>query len=184
MIGLKRGTVMLLPHDPEWERLAEITAAELEEVLGSAALDIQHVGSTSIKTICAKPILDIGIAVKRFKDILPLLPKLEEHGFIRRNYDNVGEIFLSKGDDAADTRTHHIHIVLHDSQQWRDYIFFRDYMNFHRDAAAEYERLKRRLMDEYKDDRLRYTDGKAEFIEKILNLREDRKDDKACEIIP
>ena len=184
MIGLKRGTVVLLPHDPEWERLAEITVAEFEEVLDSAAIDIQHVGSTSIKTICAKPILDIGIAVKRFEDIFPYLPKLEEHGYFRRNIGNVGEIFLSKGNDIADTRTHHIHIVLHGSRQWRDYIFFRDYMNSHPDDAAEYERLKRRLMDIYKNDRLQYTDGKAEYIEKILNLREGRKDDKACEIVP
>ena len=184
MIGLRRGTVALLPHEHEWDRLAETTVAELGEILGSAALDIQHVGSTSIKTICAKPILDIGVAVEKFDDVLPLLPKLGERGYIRRNNGNIGEIFLSKGDDEADTRTHHIHIVLHDSRQWRDYIFFRDHMNSHPESAVEYERLKRELAEKYKNDRLRYTDGKAEFIESILNLREGRKDDKACETLP
>lgn len=184
MIGLKRGTVELLPHDPEWDEIAKKTVAELEDILGSVAVSVQHVGSTSIKTICAKPIIDIAIAVRDFSDILQKLPALETHGYIRRNIGNVGEVFLSCGDDTADTRTHHIHIVLLDSRQWRDYIFFRNYMNSHPDTAAEYERLKRELMEKHKNDRLRYTDGKAEFIENILNLREGREDDKACEIVP
>ena len=184
MIGLKRGTVKLLPHDPEWDKLAKTTVAELWDILGSAALDIQHIGSTSIKNICAKPILDIGIAVERFEDVFPFLQRLEEHGYFRRNTGSVGEIFLSKGDETADTRTHHIHIVLNDDRRWRDYIFFRDRLNARPDDAAEYERLKRGLKDKYENDRLSYTDGKAEFIERILNQREGRQNDKACEIVP
>lgn len=184
MIGLKRGTVELLAHDAEWKEIAEKTVAELREILGSAAVDIQHVGSTSIKTISAKPIIDIAVAVIRFEDALQRLPDLELRGYFRRNLRNVGEVFLSCGDNVCDTRTHHIHIVLHDSRQWRDYIFFRDYMNSHPDAAADYERLKRVLMGKYKNDRLSYTDGKAEFIENILELRKGRDYDKACEDIP
>lgn len=71
-----------------------------------------------------------------------------------------------------------------DDRRWRDYIFFRDCLNTHPDAAAEYERLKLGLMEEYKNDRLSYTEGKAEFIERILNLREGRENDRACEDIP
>lgn len=184
MIGLKRGTVELRPHDSEWDQIAKNTVAELEDILGSVAVSVQHVGSTSIKTMSAKPIIDIAVAVQDFSDILQKLPALETHGYIRRNIGNVGEVFLSCGDDIANTRTHHIHIVMLDSRQWRDYIFFRDYMNARPNAAAEYESLKRELMKKYKNDRMRYTDGKAEFIENILNLREGREDDKACEIVP
>lgn len=184
MIGLKRGTVELWPYEAEWEIIAEKTVAELKDILGSAAIDVQHVGSTSIKTICAKPILDIAVAAERFEDALKLLPDLEKHGFFRKNNGNTGEIFLSCGDYVRDTRSHHIHIVLHESRQWRDYIFFRDYMNTHPEAARAYESLKRELMQKYKNDRLSYTDGKAEFIEGILNLRKDRVNDKACEIVP
>ena len=184
MLGLKRGIVKLLPHDAEWERIAEETIAELRDILGSAAVDIQHVGSTSIKTIAAKPIIDIAVAVERFEDALNRLCDLEAHGYFRRNPDNAGEVFLSCGDNVLNTRTHHIHIVLHDDRRWRDYIFFRDCLNAHPDAAAEYERLKLGLMEEYKNDRLSYTEGKAEFIEKILNLREGRENDRACENIP
>ena len=183
MIGLKRGIVELRSHEAEWENIAEKTIAELEDILGSAALDIQHVGSTSIKTISAKPIIDVAIAVHSFSDALAKLPELEKRGYMRRNLGNVGEVFLSCGDDEKDTRTHHIHIVLHDSREWRDYIFFRDYMNADPDAAARYEALKRELMEKYSADRVSYTDGKAEFIESILNLREGRENDKACEIV-
>ncbi len=70
MIGLKRGTVQLCEHEKEWEIEAQNTIARLKEILGDVIKDIQHVGSTSILTIKAKPIIDIALAVDDFDDIL------------------------------------------------------------------------------------------------------------------
>ena len=73
-IGLKRGTVRLAEHDPEWEQLARETIGRLRCVLGSVAKDIQHVGSTSIPGIKAKPIIDIAVAVQiNLKSIITLI---------------------------------------------------------------------------------------------------------------
>lgn len=63
MIGLKRGTVKLCNHEKEWELEAQRTISRLNKILGTIAIDIQHVGSTSIPTIKAKPIIDIVVAV-------------------------------------------------------------------------------------------------------------------------
>lgn len=181
-LGLMRGTVELYPHETEWESIAKASISELRNIFGTDALDIQHVGSTSIKTVSAKPILDIAVAVSYFEDVAAHLPALENAGYIRRNTENIGEVFLSKG--PGNTRTHHIHIVLWDSRQWHDYIFFRDYLNSHPDDAEAYNCLKYELLKEHKNDRAGYTDGKAEFIERILNLRNDRQNDRACEVVP
>jgi len=70
MIGLKRGTVVLCNHQKQWETEAQNTIMRLKKILGPVIRDIQHVGSTAIKTIKAKPIIDIAIAVDCFDDVL------------------------------------------------------------------------------------------------------------------
>ena len=81
MIGLKRGTVQLCEHEKEWEIEAQNTIARLKEILGDVIKDIQHVGSTSILTIKAKPIIDIAVAVDQFDDILACEKELKDAGF-------------------------------------------------------------------------------------------------------
>lgn len=70
MLGLKRGTVMLCEHEKEWETEAELAITRLRAILGNVIKGIEHVGSTSVTSIKAKPIIDIALAVDRFEDIL------------------------------------------------------------------------------------------------------------------
>ena len=81
LIGLKRGTVQLYPHDKEWEEAAKQTISDLKRIFGDAANDIQHVGSTSIIHIKAKPIIDIAVSVDSLDKVLELVPALEREGF-------------------------------------------------------------------------------------------------------
>ena len=168
MIGLKRGLVELYPHEAEWEDNAAVTIEKLAGIFGTAAKDIQHVGSTSIADIKAKPIIDIAVAVDSFDDVYPLVPALEEKGFYRRRHEIEDDMLFVCGDLAADTRTHHIHVVKTGSKEWRNYINLRDYLKACPDIARQYEGLKSRLMNEYPNDRSAYTQGKAEFITKTL----------------
>ncbi len=173
MIGLKRKTVALLPHDVEWETNARETIGKLWKILGRSALAIEHVGSTAIRSICAKPIIDIAVGLRDFADIEKCFPQLAENGFIHRpSVDTETQRFLSCGDDAADTRTHHIHAVIFGEREWCNYINFRDYMNAHSTDAAAYESLKRRLCGEFALDRESYTSGKGEFIARMLTRAE------------
>ena len=72
------------------------------------------------------------------------------------------------GNFEKDTRSHHIHVVLFGSDEWNNYINFRDYLNSSIEAAKEYEAVKLRLADQYPDDRIAYTDGKQEVIDRLL----------------
>ncbi|HHY11663.1 MAG TPA: GrpB family protein [Firmicutes bacterium] len=169
MLGLKRGIVELHEHDYRWKDNAMETIYELREVFDGVATYIQHVGSTSVAHIRAKPIIDIAVAVDCFDEVMELIPQLEQAGFIHRpQNDQHWQVFFSCGDEKADTRTHHIHVVRVNSTQWRDYIVFRDYLNANPDVAREYEAVKIRLMNEHRYDRLSYTEGKSEFIMDIL----------------
>ena len=83
-IGLQRGTVIVEDHKTKWEEDAKQTIESLRKILQSVAIDIQHVGSTAIKNICAKPIIDIAVGVLDLDEMLSLNDILEENGFIFR----------------------------------------------------------------------------------------------------
>lgn len=178
MLGLKRGTVELQPHQVMWEENAEQTIVMLKQVLGDAAIDIQHIGSTSIRLISAKPIIDLVIGVRRFEDILSLCDELEKCGVIYRGQDHSSQHLFVMGDFEADTRTHHIHVVLWNSAEWMNYVNFRDYLNTHPEKAAQYDALKRSLLNNYSTDRGKYTSGKHELIDKLLSEARDWRDEQ------
>lgn len=175
-LGLKRGMVELAEHDPAWGELAADAIKRLWSVFGVAAVDIQHVGSTAIHGIKAKPIIDIAVAVRNFDDVLALSPALEEQGFICVGWESNGEIHpmyqcgeFAAGETLPRILTHFIHVVLADSQQWCDYINHRDYMNACPAAARKYERLKMRLAEEYNDNYHNYFLGKQDYIHETVH---------------
>ena len=113
--GLKRGAVMLEPHSKEWKADAENTINELKKILQSTAIDIQHIGSTSINDIYAKPIIDIVIGVSRLDNILKMNDLLQENGFIFRGQDQPKQYLYVCGENNI--RTHHIHAVIYNSEE-------------------------------------------------------------------
>lgn len=125
MIGLKRGTVELLPHQKEWEEEAKNKIELLKQLLGNTAIDIQHVGSTAIFSIHAKPIIDLAVAVNELKDVLPYVEILQKHDIIYRGEILAGEVFFVIGNEEI--RTHHIHVVKWNGKEWNNYINFQNY---------------------------------------------------------
>ena len=136
----------------------------LKKILGDTALDIQHVGSTSICSISAKPIIDIAIAVNNLNDILPYIDLLKQHNIIFRGEMIAGEILFVMGDDGI--RTHHIHIVKWIGAEWNNSINFRDYLNECPEKAILYDTCKQKLAMQFSNDRKSYTAGK----EKLYNV--------------
>ena len=165
MIGLKRGTVSLSPHDPAWADWAQETIRVLWGVFGDTAQDIQHIGSTAIQDIEAKPILDIAVGVNSMEG-LPL-ERLLEKGFQER-YNRFSSNLLYVLETEDKIRTHQVHILPYDSLQWHNYVDFRDYMNAFPEKAAGYEALKRRLAAECNNVQTAYTDGKHDYMEETL----------------
>ena len=167
MTGLKRGTVAIIPHQAEWEFIAQETIVQLKTLFGPAAVDIQHIGSTAIRSIQAKPIIDIAVGVRSFDDLTNVLPALEAAGYMQQ-HNRFSSDLLYVLQTPNNVRTHQVHILLHDSEQWHNYVDFRDFMNAHPDSAREYEALKQRLVIECRNVQTAYTDGKREFMQAAL----------------
>lgn len=177
MIGLKRGAVALYEHEEEWETEAQNTIEQLKNILGCVIRDIQHVGSTSISSIKAKPIIDIAVAVDDFNDVLKFENELRENGFYYRPQAQAtlrNQLLFACGslyDGTGDLQTHFIHIVLTNSMDYINYINFRDYLNSNPSVAKEYENLKVSLAEKAPVDsgREKYLEGKHDFI--VCTLR-------------
>ena len=181
-LGLRRGTVSVEAHNEEWETSAAETIAELSSILRGVLIDAQHVGSTAVRGICAKPILDIAVGVSDFDALLPKNSVLEEHGFVFRGQDHPGQYLYVCGKD--DIRTHHIHAVIYSSGIWNDYVDMRDYLNSHEEEAETYSKLKESLARQYPEDRETYTAGKSEMIGEILKKARDWRGSRRREQIP
>ncbi len=165
MIGLQRKTMRLVPHDPSWhdeylkERERIITA------LGDRILSLEHIGSTSINGIFAKPIIDMAVGVKSFDDGFACIAPLESIGYLFVGESGVpGRHYFRTNSEFV---LHHIHMFAIDSQLYANHILFRDYMNTHPDDAQAYSELKLSLWKKNLP-REEYTEAKAPFIEEVL----------------
>ena len=136
--------------------------------MGDSAVDIQHIGSTAIPLIHAKPILDIVVGVRKLNDIQPYMETLRSAGVVFRGEDVPGQLLFVRGDFNEDTRTHHIHVVRWNGTEWNNYINFRDYLNAFPEKAQLYDVCKQRLAVRFPDDRKRYTSGKKELMNTLL----------------
>ncbi len=172
-LGLKRGTVVVEPHKVEWEIAAQDIISVLKQALKDDIIDVQHIGSTSIKSVCAKPIVDIVVGVSGFDKIMKHNDVLNGKGIIYRGEDHPNQHLYVCGDLEKDIHTHYIHVVIWGQEFWNNYLNMRDYLNAHGDSAKEYSELKERLAKEYSEDRTLYTNGKAAFIEDILQCAEE-----------
>ena len=176
--GLKRGTVILEDHQKEWEDDAKDTAALLKRVLGDKILGIEHIGSTAIPCLKAKPIIDILVGVKKYEDILEKENELKENGIFLRESRNEDELLLVMGDLEKDTRTHHIHAVLYGSKKWEDYLIFKDFLEKDEEGKRRYEKLKEELCKKHPQDRASYTAGKEGFIREAIEKRRKDMDER------
>lgn len=155
-------------HRPEWSQWAEEEIACLGEILKCFDPVINHIGSTAIEGIVAKPIVDILVEVDIDIDYSLLRRLLEERGYICMA-SSADRMSFNKGytpDGYAD-RVFHIHVRrCGDNAEIR----FRDYLNRHREVAREYESLKKTLLLQYRNDRDGYTEAKTPFVERINRL--------------
>lgn len=167
MVGLERGTVELEPHRSEWKTAYESEADRLRRVVGDRIREFEHVGSTAVDGLPAKPIIDVLGLVDSLETARDLVPVLENHGYERRPNDDVEDrVFLAKGPETD--RTHYLSLTTPDSDTHREQLAFRDYLRANPDIAREYGTLKRELAAQYPDERATYTAEKSDFVESAL----------------
>ena len=166
-VGLHRGTVKLVAHNPKWAEYFSQEKELLSEILREKVLDIRHIGSTSIPGMQAKPILDLLAAVRTLADVQSFVLDLNKIGYEDKGDGGVsGRRFFVKGSEAR--RTHHLNFCEMNSFFWRSHLAFCDYLERHPDVARQYSELKRGLADKFPNDRGAYTAGKQEFVRSIL----------------
>jgi GrpB-like predicted nucleotidyltransferase (UPF0157 family) len=157
--------VQIAPYDPGWPVRFRIIGARLRDHLGDMAQRIDHIGSTAVPGLAAKPVIDIQIAVIAFEPFDPILFALEDLGYMWRehNPDLTRRMFRD-----ADPRTAHIHVRVVGSFGEQMALVFRDYLRAHPTEADAYAALKMRLAAQYHHQRAAYTDGKEPFIWGVL----------------
>ena len=165
VVGLERGTVRLVSYSPAWHVLFEREKKTLLVAMQGVVLKIEHIGSTSIPDMEAKPIIDMAAVIPSIDIVEKCLQPLAAVGYeYRGEYGLPGRHFFTKGTP----HTHYLHIVAQGSDHWTAWLAFRDYVSSHRDVADEYSLLKRNLAKAYQEDRDAYTKAKGEFISRIV----------------
>jgi len=166
-LGLARDRVAVRPYDARWPRAFAEEGERLQALLGPLARGIEHVGSTAVPGLAAKPILDVAVAYADAESLAVMRQVLEHAGYEDRgDQGEQGGVVLVKGSHTC--RTHHLHLVAEGSAQWRRYLAFRDALRGDESLRSRYATLKAHLARRFPVDRSAYTDGKDAFIAFVL----------------
>lgn len=166
-LGLSRASVIVAAHDSAWTRLFADEAERLRAALGDRVGVIEHMGSTSVPGLDAKPILDLMIAVDSLREAEGLIPLLRELGYAHKDDPDIPErLYFVRG--PAERRTHHLSLAEPGTEWWRQQLRFRDLLRGDPERAADYARLKHELAARHPGDRRAYAAGKQPFIEGVL----------------
>ena len=161
----------MVPYSDLWPEIFKKEKLNLMKILGkNSFLDIQHVGSTSIPSIDAKTIIDIGIAVESFEKSKTLIQPMIDAGYTYKGEFGIpGRHLFFKYDNGL--ALFHVHMNEITSREWMDQIYFRDFLRNNEEKSKEYCELKNSLREKFPFDRTSNTNGKSEFIQSILKTR-------------
>ncbi len=164
---MKQAPVELSKYDSQWPLMFEAEKIFLIEVIGQWLCgSIEHVGSTSVPGLIAKPVIDIMFGVQSLEKSRPAIDVLTNNGYQYFAYKDDVMHWFCKPSDAF--RTHHLHLIPYQSQLWQQRLLFRDLLRLNSDIAHEYSVLKQNLAQCYRDDREAYTREKWPFIQRVL----------------
>ena len=174
---------LLQEYQKEWNDRFALESIEIRDILGSSVKDIQHIGSTSIPKMIAKPIIDIAVLVESISDIPFFVEKLESLGYsYKPDMSSVERIFLRKGNPVG----YHLSIACPLHTFWVRNITFRDYLRKHPELIEEYKKLKVENIkitpkEDFNDlSRSKiYNKGKGDFVQKVLDLAKSDIDSHA-----
>lgn len=159
--------VVVLPYDKQWKQEFLNIKTELINALGQLAVGIEHVGSTSVQGLSAKPIIDIDVVIEDYSVLDAVTGVLEKIGY--HHEGNLGiagrEVFKYNGKEHL--QKHHLYVCPRDSAELYRHIAFRNYMRSHLEAVREYSRIKEEGAKLYPFDIDRYIEYKSPYIEKI-----------------
>ena len=159
-------SIEVVAYDPAWPDLFERLRGPVWAVVGECALAVEHVGSTAVPGLAAKPIVDMTVVVRSGADVPRAIANLATIGYVHR-----GDLGI-EGREAfrapADLPAHHLYVCPAGTVPLRNHILLRDYLRAHPEAARQYGALKKKLAAQFPDDSESYVAGKTDFIVAIL----------------
>ncbi|WP_342501389.1 GrpB family protein [Bacillus sp. FSL W7-1085] len=165
MLGLPRGEVFLVPWSIEWAKEFESEKRKIIGDIGQYIINVHHIGSTAVKGLSAKPIIDIAIEIEHFFDGEKCVIALEALGYSYKGTDVLPERhYFNKGEP----RTHQIHMYQRHNKYLLEQLNFRDYLRNNEQARSEYQQLKLKLSRLHGNDKHKYAHEKTDFIKSIL----------------
>jgi GrpB-like predicted nucleotidyltransferase (UPF0157 family) len=159
--------IVVVPYNPRWPELFRQEAAKIATIFGEELVTIQHIGSTSIPGMSAKPIIDIMPVVRDIQQV-----EMFNAAMIQLGYESKGEFgipgrrYFSKGGDA--NRSHHVHTYQLNHPEVARHLDFRDYLSAHPEEAQQYASLKIALAQQFPHDISGYMAGKDAFIKETI----------------
>ena len=163
--GVEKREIKVVNYDPDWPEEFETHAKVIADALGGSALRIEHVGSTSVPSLAAKPIIDILVVVEDSADESAYLPQLEAAGYVLRVREpdwNEHRMFRTHEEDV------HVHVYSLGCPEVERTLAFRDRLRRNADDRRRYERTKRELAAQEWPDMNAYAEAKTEIIESII----------------
>lgn len=167
--------VSIVEYRPQWRKRFEEEKQLLQAVLGEVSAKVEHIGSTSIDGLAAKPIIDILIGLPDFSVADSLVPGIEtlDYEYFKKYEDEMPyRRYFAKNLNGI--RTHQIHLVEIGSEFWERHLLFRDYLRQNPETASDYAVLKKRLTESEWEDVNEYADAKSEFIKSVENKAKER----------
>lgn len=161
-----RDPVELSEPDPGWADAARRWADAVRAALMPLPAVVEHIGSTAVPGLVAKPVLDLQVAVPDIDDEDAYRPGLESLGLVLREREPEHRFFRPP---AGEPRVVHVHVCAQASAWERAHLLFRDYLRAHPHTASAYTALKRDLAERYRDDRLAYTEAKTAIVRRVLD---------------
>ncbi len=168
--------IKLMEYDPAWAENFERLKSIYLESLGDLLIKVEHVGSTAVPGLCAKPHLDIDLVIESYSYFEEAVDTLAELGYeYKGDFGIEGrEAFKRKDEkvpwDGSNSReySHNLYVCPKDSRELKRHLAFRDHLLENEECRKRYAELKKRLAKKYRDDREAYTEGKTKFIERVL----------------
>jgi GrpB-like predicted nucleotidyltransferase (UPF0157 family) len=158
--------ITIADYDPQWPEQFETLRSRIAAALSDLAIAIEHIGSTAVPGLAAKPLIDIDVLLRSDADLPLVISKLALLG-----YDHQGDLGVP-GREAfrapPDDFPHHLYVCPPDSREYRRHIAFRDHLRTHPKDAKAYATLKRSLARKFGDQREGYTQAKSEFIADVV----------------
>jgi GrpB-like predicted nucleotidyltransferase (UPF0157 family) len=163
----KREQIVLTPHDPRWLTIAADEGRHIAQACGNAVLRVEHIGSTSVPGLIAKPVIDLMPLMKSVAEGFACVAPMWALGYwYAGEYGIAGRHFFVKGSP----RTHHVHMLVEGSKEARRHVAVRDVLRARPEMSIRYAALKQDLAFQFGDDRESYSKAKGEFMRELFDL--------------